>query len=99
VHLLLGLPGLVLWRTIRGSLAYGVLVAVAYGGALAYGLLAIGESWDVLSLNTADNLLHLALALGGAVIAGAAWYERRSTAPGRRTTLRRGTGYPRPDAA
>jgi hypothetical protein len=34
-----------------------------------YGLFAVGEDWDFLSLNVADNVLHIATALVGLVIA------------------------------
>ena len=34
-----------------------------------YGLLAVGEDWDFLNINGADNVLHLATALVGLVIA------------------------------
>jgi hypothetical protein len=75
VHLALGLVGLALFRTVRGALTYGIVVAVAYGGAFIYGLIALGQEWDVLSLNAEDNWLHLGLAVLGAVIAAVAAYE------------------------
>jgi hypothetical protein len=40
-----------------------------YGAAFVYGLFATGKDWDFLSLNWADNILHLATALVGLVIA------------------------------
>jgi hypothetical protein len=69
VHLLIGVVGLVLARTLAGARTYGWLLAVGYGAAFVYGLLATGESWDFLSLNWPDNILHLATALVGLVIA------------------------------
>lgn len=75
VHLALGVVGLALFSRIRGALTYGIIVAVAYGGAFLYGLVALGKEWDVLSLNTEDNWLHLGLALLGAVIAAIAAKE------------------------
>jgi hypothetical protein len=90
VHLALGLVGLVLFRRVRGALAYGVVVAVAYGGALVYGLVALGQEWDILSLNAADNWLHAGLAALGVLIAAVAAYEL-SPATERRTTAQ-GTG-------
>jgi hypothetical protein len=90
VHLALGLVGLVLFRRVRGALAYGVVVAVAYGGAFVYGLFAVGQEWDILSLNTEDNWLHAGLAALGVLISVVAAYEL-SPATERRGAVR-GTG-------
>src|SRR3954470_2617886 len=75
VHLVLGLIGLALFRQVRGALTYGIIVAVAYGGAFIYGLIALGQEWDVLSLNAEDNWLHLGLTVLGIAIAAVAAYE------------------------
>jgi hypothetical protein len=80
VHLALGVLGLVLFTRPRGAFSYGIVVAVAYGGAFVYGLFALGQEWDVLSLNAEDNWLHLGLAVLGAVIAGVAAYEASPSA-------------------
>jgi hypothetical protein len=69
VHILIGVAGLVLSRTLAGARTYGWLLAVGYGAAFIYGLLAINKEWDFLSINTADNVLHLVTALVGLVIA------------------------------
>ena len=69
VHILIGVAGLVLSRTLAGARTYGWLLAVGYGAAFIYGLFAVGEDWDFLNLNGADNGLHLATALVGLVIA------------------------------
>ena len=69
VHILIGVAGLVLARTLSGARTYGWLLAVGYGAAFLYGLFAVGQAWDFLSLNWADNVLHLATALVGLVIA------------------------------
>ena len=69
VHLVIGVAGLVLARTLAGARTYGWLLAVGYGAAFVYGLIAIGKEWDFLSINGADNVLHLATALVGLVIA------------------------------
>jgi Domain of unknown function (DUF4383) len=69
VHILIGVAGLVLGRTLAGARTYGWLLAVGYGAAFIYGLLAIGKDWDFLSINGADNVLHIATALVGLVIA------------------------------
>jgi hypothetical protein len=69
VHILIGVAGLVLARTLAGARTYGWLLAVGYGAAFVYGLFATDQAWDFLSLNWADNFLHLATALVGLVIA------------------------------
>ena len=69
VHILIGVAGLVLARTLAGARTYGWLLAVGYGAAFIYGLFAVGEDWDFLNINGADNVLHLATALVGLVIA------------------------------
>ena len=69
VHILIGIAGLVLGRTLAGARTYGWLLAVGYGAAFIYGLLAIGEEWDFLSINGADNVLHILTAVVGLVIA------------------------------
>jgi len=69
VHILIGVAGIALSRTLRGARTYGWLLAAGYGAAFVYGLIAIGKSWDFLNLNWADNVLHLVTALVGLVIA------------------------------
>jgi hypothetical protein len=69
VHILIGIAGLVLGRTLAGARTYGWLLAVGYGAAFVYGLIAVGQDWDILNINGADNGLHLATALVGLVIA------------------------------
>ncbi|MGY1594717.1 DUF4383 domain-containing protein [Geodermatophilus sp. SYSU D00708] len=69
VHIVIGIAGLLLARTLAGARTYGWLLAVGYGAAFVYGLIAIGETWDFLSINAADNVLHLLTALVGLVIA------------------------------
>src|SRR3982751_4193529 len=69
VHIVIGIAGLLLARTLAGARTYGWLLAVGYAAAFVYGLLAVGESWDFLNLNWADNILHLLTALVGLVIA------------------------------
>ena len=68
-HILVGLAGLALARTLAGARTYGWLLAVGYGAAFVYGLIAIGKTWDFLSINAADNVLHLLTAIVGLVIA------------------------------
>ena len=69
VHILIGLAGIALSRTLKSARTYGLLLLVGYGAAFVYGLIAIGKTWDFLSINAADNVLHLATALVGLVIA------------------------------
>lgn len=69
VHLAFGLLGFALVQSRRGVLTYGLVIGLGYAGALIYGLIATGKTWDFLSINAADNWLHLALALVGFVIA------------------------------
>jgi hypothetical protein len=69
VHIIIGVAGLVLARTLAGARTYGWLLAVGYGAAFIYGLIAVGKDWDFLNLNAADNVLHIATAVVGLVIA------------------------------
>ena len=69
VHIVIGLAGLLLARTLAGARTYGWLLAVGYAAAFVYGLIAVGESWDVLNINPADNVLHILTAMVGLVIA------------------------------
>ena len=69
VHIVIGVAGLLLGRTLAGARTYGWLLAIGYGAAFVYGLIAIGETWDFLSINAADNVLHLLTAIVGLAIA------------------------------
>jgi len=88
VHLLIGIAGLALARTLSGARTYGWLLAVGYGLAFVYGLFAVGASWDFLNLNWADNWLHLVAALAGLAIALGPVHGA-TTAHGRDTSLHR----------
>ena len=68
VHVVQGLTGLVLARTLAGARIYGWLLAVVGGTSFVYGLVATGRAWDFLGYNWPDNFLHLATALIGAVL-------------------------------
>ena len=69
VHIVIGVAGLALARTLAGARRYGWLLAVGYAAAFIYGLIAMGKDWDVLNINAADNVLHILTALVGLVIA------------------------------
>jgi hypothetical protein len=69
VHLLIGAAGVVASKRRDLTKAYGLALLVGYGATFVYGLFAVNEDWDVLAINNADNGLHLASALAGAVIA------------------------------
>ncbi|ADB77505.1 DUF4383 domain-containing protein [Geodermatophilus obscurus] len=69
VHIVVGVAGLLLGRTLAGARTYGWLLAIGYGAAFVYGLIAINKPWDFLSINAADNVLHLLTAIVGLAIA------------------------------
>ena len=72
VHILIGAAGLALSRTLAGAKTFGLLLAVGYALAFIYGVIAIGEEWDILNINFADNILHIVSTIvGGAIYAGA----------------------------
>jgi len=68
-HILVGVLGLALGRTLAGARTYGWLLAVLYAALFVYGLIAAGKSWDFLNINGADNVLHILTAVVGVVIA------------------------------
>jgi uncharacterized membrane protein YuzA (DUF378 family) len=70
VHILIGIAGLVLARTLREARIFGWLLAVVYGATLVYGLFVADDTeQNYLNLNQADNWLHLASVIAGLVIA------------------------------
>jgi Domain of unknown function (DUF4383) len=82
VHLAIGLAGLALWRRLDTARTYGWLLAAGYGLTFLYGLFAAGNSdINFLSINGADNGLHLVSAAAGLAIA--LWPATR-TAPASR---------------
>jgi hypothetical protein len=68
-HILVGVAGLVLARTLAGARTYGWLLAVLYAALFVYGLIAVNASWDFLNINAGDNVLHILTALVGLAIA------------------------------
>jgi hypothetical protein len=70
VHLVIGILGLLMFRTLASARGYGWVLAIGYGAAFLYGLLAVGNpDINLLSINQADNVLHAVSALAGLVIA------------------------------
>jgi hypothetical protein len=69
VHIVVGalvLPGVI---SLRLSRLAGAVLLTAYGAAVLYGLLvAVFPDIDVLNLNVADNWLHFAAMLTGAIV-------------------------------
>ena len=81
VHLLIGVVGLALSRTLAGAKTFGLLLAVGYGLAFVYGVIAVGKDWDFLNINWADNVLHvLSAVVGGVIYAGASRFAGTRTA-------------------
>lgn len=73
VHLIIGLAGLAMWRRRDTARTYGWMLFVGYGATFFYGLAVAGkDKGNLLSLNAADNGLHLVSALAGLAIALAA---------------------------
>ena len=66
LHLVLGVAGILLSRSMGGTRAYGWVLAIGYGAAFAFGLLSMNQpSISILSINGPDNWLHLAAVLVG----------------------------------
>lgn len=79
VHLIIGVAGLALSRTLAGARTYGWLLAIGYGVVFLYGLFAVGNpDLNFLSLNVADNFLHIFSVLAGLVIALFPVHDKRS---------------------
>lgn len=80
VHLALGLLGLAMWRRLETARNYGWILAVGYGAAFVLGFVIMGdEDRNFLSLNAADQVLHLGTALVGLAMALAKADGRTST--------------------
>lgn len=70
VHLALGLFGVALWRRHDTARVYGWILVAVYGPTFLYGLWAAGNTeGNILSINGADNGLHLVTAAIGLFIA------------------------------
>ncbi len=70
VHLVIGIAGLAMWWRPVLARTFGWMLFVGYGATFFYGLAVAGqEEGNILSINVADNFLHLASALAGLAIA------------------------------
>ncbi|WP_413450146.1 DUF4383 domain-containing protein [Georgenia phoenicis] len=70
VHVLIGLLGVVLWRTASGARTFGWLLVIGYGATFLYGLFVVDNAdANFLNINWADNWLHLASVIGGLLVA------------------------------
>ncbi len=70
-HLVTGMTGVLLARTLAGARAYGWILVVSHIGLLAFGLLYANEETPLnfFSFNVPDNILHVGVILVGLVIA------------------------------
>jgi len=89
VHVVIGLLGVLMWRTWNGARAFGWILFIGYGAAFVYGLIVQDDpETNLLNINAADNVLHAASAAAGLIIA--LWPRPRArtddTAAGRSTT-------------
>jgi uncharacterized membrane protein YuzA (DUF378 family) len=76
VHVIIGLAGILLWRTRNAARLYGWLLGIGYGATAVYGFLVVNNpDADILNINHADNWLHVVSALAGFAIA--LWPDRR----------------------
>ena len=76
VHILIGLLGVLMWRTSGGARTYGWILAIGYGAAFVYGLIVVNNpDANLLNINGADNVLHIVSAIAGLVIA--LWPRRK----------------------
>nr|WP_240894941.1 DUF4383 domain-containing protein [Kineococcus siccus] len=70
LHLLLGVVGVVAARSSAAARAFLLVGGIAYAGLWIYGLLVDqASSANFVPLNTADNWLHLVLAVGMVALA------------------------------
>lgn len=84
VHLIFGIAGLLLARTVAGARNYLIVGGIIYLVLFVYGLLVDDmSSANFIPVNTADDVLHLVLGLG--MIALGTVLTRRSTSGTRAT--------------
>jgi len=81
VHLLFGVAGLALARTISSAKTYLIVGGIIYAVLFIYGVAVPMDSGaNFVPVNTADNILHLGLALG-MIALGALLTRRPDVAP------------------
>lgn len=89
VHLLIGVAGLAMWRRVDTARTFGWMLFAAYGVTFFYGLAVAGKDADqgnFLSINAADNVLHLVSALAGLAIGLTAGRRTGTTSANRQRT-------------
>lgn len=70
VHVVIGVVGLLMSRSLSAARAFGWLLFIGYGLVFLYGLFVDKNSdANFLALNNADNVLHVLSALAGLLIA------------------------------
>ena len=75
VHIVIGLLGVLLWKTRSGARKYGWILAIGYGLTSVYGLIVVDNpDANILNINAADNVLHIVSTIAGLAIA--LWPDR-----------------------
>lgn len=87
VHLVIGAALLAGARRPASAKAIATIVGLGYGLVGIVGLFALGEEWNILSLNQSDNWLHIGTAVI-ALLAVAASSDRSDRATHERATTR-----------
>ena len=86
VHLLIGAALLAGAGRPGSAKAIAAVVGAAYAVVGIIGFWAVGESWNILSLNQPDNWLHIGTAVLALLAVGTAADRSRTTTDGRGTT-------------
>jgi hypothetical protein len=85
VHLVIDAAGLLMWRRLDLARTFGWLLFIGYGATFVYGqVIDKSDEANFLSLNAADDGLHLVSALTG--LAAAVWPVRHRSTAGRSST-------------
>jgi predicted outer membrane repeat protein len=71
VHIASGLLGLALWRSAAGARSFALGFGAVYGIVTIWGFVDGDDVLNLIPVNTADNLLHLAISAAG-ILAGLA---------------------------
>ena len=74
VHIASGLVGLALWRSLTGARNFALGFGLVYGVVTLWGFVDGNDVLGLIPVNTADNVLHLAIAALG-IAAGLASRE------------------------